>query len=84
MELISIPGLSAAFCTTASFLPQSIKTIEIKRHFGYIAFRILAFCTGDSALAQLWIANRKRSCGYCQSCYFSIYAIILRYKIKYK
>jgi MtN3 and saliva related transmembrane protein len=30
MNFITIPGLIAATCTTASFIPQAIKTIQTK------------------------------------------------------
>ena len=31
MDLITVLGLMAAFCTTVSFLPQAIKTIRTKQ-----------------------------------------------------
>jgi MtN3 and saliva related transmembrane protein len=45
MDFISIIGLSAAVCTTISFLPQTIKTIKTKQIKGLslIMYSLLTF-----------------------------------------
>ncbi|MBU2638454.1 MAG: SemiSWEET transporter [Nanoarchaeota archaeon] len=51
MELISLVGLMAAFCTTASFIPQAVKTIRTKQTNGLSLGMYLILTMGLS----LWL-----------------------------
>ena len=51
MTWITVLGMTAAICTTGSFLPQAIKTIRTKRTEGVSVGMYTIFSTG----AFLWI-----------------------------
>lgn len=84
MNYITIIGLAAAFCTTVSFLPQAIKTIQTKDTsgisllmygcftFGTLLWLTYGLLTGDAPVA---IANAITMLFAC---------IILIYKIRYR
>ena len=84
MTFITLLGLCAAFCTSASFLPQAIKTIKTKDTSGISVYMYSLFVFGTllwflyglfSSNMPIYIAN-----GF--TLIFSL--IILGYKIRYK
>ncbi len=52
MDLILVLGIAAAFCTTAAFLPQALKTIRTKHTKDISLGMYLLMVTGLS----LWLA----------------------------
>lgn len=51
MDLFTLIGLSAGFCTTAAFLPQVVKTWKSKSAKDISLGMYLIFCTG----VMLWL-----------------------------
>lgn len=84
MNFNTILGLSAAFCTSASFLPQALKTIQTKDTSGISLsmYSLFAFGTTLWFLYGLFTGNIPI---YIANGFTLIFAIIiLGYKIKYK
>jgi len=84
MELITILGLSAAFCTTASFLPQAIKTIQTKDTSGISLSMYSLFALGTLLWLSYGLATDNLPVSIANGVTFLFAAIILGYKIKYK
>ncbi len=84
MELITIPGLSAAFCTTGSFLPQSIKTIQTKDTSGISLSMYSLFALGTLLWLSYGLLTNNLPVAIANGVTFLFAAIILGYKIKYK
>ena len=84
MNTITILGFSAAVLTTASFLPQAIKTIRTKDTSGISLFMYSLFATGTLLwfLFGLFSSNMPVMIANAVTLLFA--AIILVYKIKYK
>lgn len=84
MTIITIIGLAAAFCTTASFLPQAIKTIQTKDTSGISLsmYGLFTFGTLLWLLFGLFSANIPVTAANFVTLIFA--TIILLYKIKYK
>ena len=84
MNITTIIGLFAAFCTTLSFLPQAIKTISTKDTSGISLSMYSLFTIGT----VLWLAfgimtnNLPVILANCVTTVLSL--IILVYKIKYR
>lgn len=84
MTFITITGLAAAFCTTASFLPQAIKTIQTKDTSGISLsmYGLFTFGTLLWLLFGLFSSNIPVTAANFVTLIFA--TIILLYKIKYK
>ena len=84
MDVITILGFAAALLTTASFLPQAIKTIRTKDTTGISLFMYSLFATGTLLwfLFGLFSNNMPIVVANAVTLLFAI--IILIYKIKYK
>lgn len=84
MDVITILGFAAAALTTASFLPQAIKTIRTKDTTGISLFMYSLFATGTLLwfLFGLFSNNMPIVVANAVTLLFAI--IILIYKIKYK
>lgn len=84
MELITITGLAAAFCTTFSFLPQAIKTIRTK-DTSSISLSMYALFTFGTLLWFLYGIGSHNLPVYLANGVTLVFAlIILGYKLKYK
>ena len=84
MDLTTILGLSAAFCTTASFIPQAIKTIKTKDVSG-ISLSMYSVFTGGTLLWLIYgIVSANIPVTVANSITLLFAAIILAYKIKYR
>jgi len=84
MNLITIVGLIAATCTTVSFVPQAIKTIQTKDTSGISLsmYSLFAFGTLMWLLYGIFSSNIPVSLANGITLVFSL--IILTYKLKYK
>ena len=84
MNFITILGLAAAFCTTASFVPQAVKTIQTKDTSGIslVMYGLFAFGTLLWFLYGLFSSNLPVSIANGITLVFAL--IILVYKVKYK
>ncbi|MES1217175.1 MAG: SemiSWEET transporter [Bacteroidota bacterium] len=84
MTLITLIGLGAAFCTTISFLPQAIKTIQTKNTTGISLsmYSLFAFGTLLWFLYGVFTSNVPVYTANGITLVFS--TIILIYKIRYK
>lgn len=83
MDWIQILGFTAAFGTTASFLPQAIKTIRTKDTSGISLLMYLLFTTGCILwlLYGIFTNNTPVIVANTITCLFAI--VILYYKVKY-
>lgn len=84
MQIVTIIGLAAAFCTTFSFLPQAIKTIKTKDTSSISLSMYTLFTLGTLLwfIYGLWSANIPVYLANGVTLVFA--CIILGYKIKYK
>ncbi len=84
INIITVVGLSAAFCTSASFLPQAIKTIQTKDTSGISLYMYSLFVFGTLLwfLYGIFTANIPVYTANGFTLIFSM--VILGYKIKYK
>ncbi|MDE3182035.1 MAG: SemiSWEET transporter [Bacteroidota bacterium] len=84
MNTIKIIGLIAAFCTTVSFVPQAIKTIQTQNTSGISLgmYSLFAFGTLLWLLYGVFSSNLPITLANGITLVFSI--IILVYKLKYK
>ncbi|MFP5041584.1 SemiSWEET family sugar transporter [Parasediminibacterium sp. JCM 36343] len=84
MDITTIIGLSAAFCTTASFLPQALQTIKTKDTKGISLSMYSLFTFGT----LLWFTYGLMSMNYpvfiANGITLILALIILTYKVKYK
>jgi MtN3 and saliva related transmembrane protein len=84
MNFVTILGLAAAFCTTASFLPQAIKTIQTKDTSGISLSMYSLFALGTLLWLSYGLATNNLPVSIANGITFLFAAIILGYKIKYK
>ena len=84
MNTIKIIGLIAAFCTTVSFVPQAVKTIQTKNTSGISLgmYSLFAFGTLLWFLYGIFSSNLPITLANGVTLIFSI--TILVYKLKYK
>ena len=84
MNMITVIGFIAAFLTTASFLPQALKTIRTKNTAGISLFMYSLFAAGTLGwfLFGLFSNNMPVMVANAVTLVFAV--IILIYKIKYK
>jgi MtN3 and saliva related transmembrane protein len=84
MNYITITGLLAAFCTTASFLPQAVKTIQTKDTSG-ISLLMYSFFTFGTLMWLIYgTINRDVPVATANAITLIFACIILAYKIRYK
>lgn len=84
MDWITIMGFAAAFCTTASFLPQAVKTIKTKDTSGISLYMYILFTTGTVLwmLFGIFSHNMPVTVANVITTFFA--AVILYYKIKFR
>lgn len=84
MDIITITGFAAAILTTASFLPQAVKTIQTKDTSGISLFMYSLFALGTLLwfLFGLFSSNMPVMIANAVTLLFA--SIILVYKIKYR
>ena len=83
MDWISITGFAAAICTTASFLPQAVKTIRTKNTAGISLSMYLLFTIGTLLWLLFGIFTGNMPLMIANAVTFAFAATILFYKIKF-
>jgi MtN3 and saliva related transmembrane protein len=84
MNLTTVLGLVAAFCTTLSFLPQAIKTIQTKNTSGISLSMYALFTFGTLFWLLYGILSNNIPIIIANGITLLFAMIILTYKIKYK
>jgi len=84
MNIVTITGLAAAFCTTASFLPQAIKTIQTKNTSGISLSMYSLFAFGTLLWLSYGILDNNLPVTIANGITLVFSVIILVYKIRYK
>jgi MtN3 and saliva related transmembrane protein len=84
MNIVTILGLAAAFCTTISFLPQAIKTIQTKDTSGISRSMYGLFTFGTLLWLLYGLFSSNLPVTVANGITFIFAAIILVYKIRYK
>ena len=84
MNIVTITGLVAAFCTTASFLPQAIKTIQTKNTSGISLSMYSLFAFGTLLWLIYGIIDNNLPIIIANGITLIFSVIILAYKIRYK
>jgi MtN3 and saliva related transmembrane protein len=84
MNITTIIGLAAAFCTTASFLPQAIKTIQTKNTSGISLSMYSLFAFGTLLWLTYGLADGNLPVTIANGITLIFAVIILVYKIRYK
>ena len=84
MDITTIIGLSAAFGTTVSFLPQAIKTIQTKNTSGISLYMYALFTAGTLLWLIYGIMSHSLPVTIANVVTFVFASIILVYKLKYK
>ncbi|MDO9376616.1 MAG: SemiSWEET transporter [Ferruginibacter sp.] len=82
--MITILGLSAAFCTTVSFLPQAIKTIQTKDTSGISLSMYSIFALGTLLWLLYGILSDNFPVMIANGITFLFAVVILAYKIRFK
>ena len=84
MNLTTILGLLAATCTTVSFLPQAVKSIQTKNTTGISLSMYSLFTTGTLLWLLYGISNLDLPIIIANAITLLFALIILVYKIRYK
>jgi MtN3 and saliva related transmembrane protein len=84
MDIITLIGLSAAFGTTVSFLPQAIKTIQTKDTSGISLSMYALFTMGTLLWLIYGLMSHSLPVTIANAITFIFASIILVYKLKYK
>ncbi|CAN5544813.1 hypothetical protein BH11BAC3_BH11BAC3_31590 [soil metagenome] len=84
MTPTTVLGLVAAFCTTVSFLPQAMKTIQTKNTSGISLSMYSLFALGTLLWLLYGIFTSNLPVTVANFVTFIFAAIIFIYKIKYK
>lgn len=84
MNVITIVGFAAAFFTTASFLPQAIKTIRTKDTSGISLFMYSLFTLGTLLWFLFGFLSSNLPVAFANAVTLLFAIIILAYKIIYK
>lgn len=84
MNYITIIGLSAAFCTTISFLPQAIKTIQTKDTSGISLLMYSFFTFGTALWLTYGLLANDLPVAIANAITLLFACVILGYKIRYK
>jgi MtN3 and saliva related transmembrane protein len=83
-ETISAIGYLAAFCTTVSFLPQAIKTIQTKNTSGISLYMYSLFTAGTLFWLIYGLMSHSLPVAVANAVTLVFALIILTYKIRYK
>ncbi len=83
-ELITVIGLIAAFCTTASFLPQALQTIKTKNTAGISLAMYSLFAFGTLFWFIFGLLSNSLPVSIANGITLLFACIILVYKIRYK
>ena len=84
MDSITILGFAAAILTTASFLPQAIKTIRTKDTSGISLFMYSLFALGTLLWFLFGLFSNNMPVMIANAVTLLFACIILTYKIKYR
>lgn len=84
MNITTIIGLIAALCTTVSFLPQAIKTIQTKNTSGISLSMYSLFTIGTIMWLTYGLISGQVPVYLANGITLILALIILVYKIKYK
>lgn len=83
-NLTTIVGLAAAFCTTISFLPQAIKTIQTKNTSGISLAMYSLFAFGTLLWLLYGVFSNDVPIMIANGITLLFASIILLYKVRYK
>jgi MtN3 and saliva related transmembrane protein len=84
MDITNIIGLSAAFGTTVSFLPQAIKTIQTKDTSGISLYMYALFTLGTLLWLIYGLMSHSLPVTIANAVTFLFASVILGYKLRYK
>ena len=84
MDIVNIIGLSAAFSTTVSFLPQAIKTIQTKDTSGISLYMYALFTVGTLLWLIYGLMSHSLPVTIANAITFVFASVILIYKLRYK
>ena len=84
MDITNVIGLSAAFGTTVSFLPQAIKTIQTKNTSGISLYMYALFTLGTLLWLIYGLMSHSLPVTVANAVTFVFASVILGYKLKYK
>lgn len=84
MDAVTILGLAAAFCTTASFLPQALQTIRTKDTSGISLYMYLLFAFGTLLWFLFGLFSHNIPIILANGITLLFASVILFYKIKFK
>lgn len=84
MDAITLTGFAAAVLTTASFLPQAIKTIQTKNTGGISLFMYSLFTLGTLLWLLFGLFTNNTPIVAANAVTLVFATIILVYKIRYK
>ncbi|MEO8412436.1 MAG: SemiSWEET transporter [Ginsengibacter sp.] len=84
MNVITLLGLAAAFCTTISFLPQAIETIQTKNTSGISLSMYALFTFGTFLWLCYGLFSHNLPISIANGVTLLFALVILFYKIKYK
>ena len=84
MDIVNIIGLSAAFGTTVSFLPQAIKTIQTKNTSGISLYMYAFFTLGTLLWLIYGLMSHSLPVTIANAVTFVFASVILGYKLRYK
>ena len=84
MDAITILGLGAAFCTTISFMPQAIKTIQTKDTSGISLSMYGLFTLGTLLWLLYGLLSSNIPVSVANGITLVFATTILIYKIRYK
>ncbi len=82
--MIEFIGFMAAFCTTAAFVPQAMKTIKSKDTSGISLWMYVIFTTGVFLWLAYGIAIDNLPVIAANAVTFALAATILWFKLKYR
>jgi MtN3 and saliva related transmembrane protein len=84
MNSITLLGLLAAFCTTISFLPQAIKTIQTRNTSGISLYMYALFTFGTLFWLLYGLLSHNLPVTVANAITLLFAVVILSYKVKYK
>ena len=84
MDIITVTGFAAAILTTASFLPQAVKTIQTKDTSGISFFMYSLFTLGTLLWFLFGLFSNNMPVMIANAVTLVFASIILVYKIKYR
>ena len=84
MNIVTITGFAAALLTTASFLPQAIKTIQTKDTSGISLFMYSLFALGTLLWFLFGLFSNNLPVMIANAVTLVFACIILVYKLKYR